>query len=331
VTGPVTRTGTGTGAGSAPATFRCSAASLDLDEPLEGTASTVRAFLLLEADGPWGVDAVRDSRLPPEVKRRLADLQATHRVRPLLMRRHAREPKGRAGGGAGVSLFAAYVHTDLPWVETTRLRDARELLDLDLAGLGEGRSPGLAAQHEPLLLACTHGRHDACCAERGRPLAAAMSSAAPDHTWEVSHIGGDRFAANVLVLPYGLYYGRLFPDDAADFARRHLAGELDLEHLRGRSAYPFSVQAAEVYLRRQTGVTRIEPLPLVEHTRHGTATRAVFVVDGRPWEVRVHTEPGEGRRLTCRATVDSAGLGHRLEGIRALEDQPLTHGDRMDR
>ena len=28
-------------------------------------------------------------------------------------------------------------------------------------------------------------------------------------TWEVSHIGGDRFAANLLVLPEGLYYGRV--------------------------------------------------------------------------------------------------------------------------
>ena len=293
--------------------FRCSAASQESCEPLLGTASTVRAFLLLEAPGPWGVNAVRDSRLPAEVKRRLAELEATHRIRPLLVRRH-----GRAAGPAGVSVFAGYVHSDRPWLESVRLRDVRELLDLDLARLGEGRSPGLTAHADPLFLVCTHGRHDACCAERGRPLAAAMTAAAPEHTWEVSHIGGDRFAANVLVLPHGLYYGRLLPGDAAAFTGRHLAGELDLEHLRGRSAYPFSVQAAEAYLRRHTGAARVEPLPLVEHTRHGTETRAVFEVDGRRWEVRVHTDPGEPRQLTCRASSISPGLGHRLVAIGPL-------------
>jgi hypothetical protein len=36
--------------------FRCSGASVLRDEPLAGTASTVRAFLLIENTGPWGVD-----------------------------------------------------------------------------------------------------------------------------------------------------------------------------------------------------------------------------------------------------------------------------------
>src|ERR687890_196141 len=51
--------------------FRCAAASLARDEPLVGTASTVRAFLLVENAGPWGVDAMRDVRLPEDVKRPL--------------------------------------------------------------------------------------------------------------------------------------------------------------------------------------------------------------------------------------------------------------------
>ena len=304
------------------AAFRCSAASQEIGEPLEGSASTVRAFLLLEAPGPWGVDAVRDSRLPDEVKERLSELESRHRIRPLLVRRHG-------GGTSGTtSLFAAHAHREKPWVETARVDDVRELLDLDLLGLGVGRSTGLTPHEEPLFLVCTHGRHDACCAETGRPLAAAMTRAAPEHTWEVSHIGGDRFAANLLVLPHGLYYGRLGPHDAAAFASRHLAGELDLEHLRGRSAYPFAVQAAEIYLRRHVGALGIEPLPLEEQVRHGTETRAVFSLggpvgggsDGRTarWEVRVHTEHGEPRQLTCRATSTSTGFGHRLIGLRLL-------------
>ena len=295
-----------------PAPFRCSTASQDLAEPLEGSASTVRAFLLLEAPGPWGVKAVRDSRLPDEVKQRLSDLESRHRIRPLLIRRHGRGVSGKS------RVFAAYVHSEKPWAETVTLGDVRGLLDLDLAGLGAGESPGLTAHDEPLFLVCTHGKHDACCAERGRPLADAMAHQAPEYTWEVSHIGGDRFAANVLVLPHGFYYGRLTPSDAPRFVASHLAGELDVEHLRGRSAYPFSVQAAEVYLRRKLGVLRLDAVTLAEHSRHGTETRAVFAVGGRRWQVDVHTAVGERRQLTCRAASPSTGLGHRLVDVTEL-------------
>jgi hypothetical protein len=278
---------------------------------LAGTASTVRAFLLVETAGPWGVDAVRDSRLPAEVKERLGALEREHRVRPLLVRRH-----GRTAKAGGVRVFAAATRDVHPWVETAQLGDVRELLDLDLSALGHGGRPGLDPHEGPLFLVCTHGRHDACCAERGRPLCAAMSEHAPEHTWEVSHIGGDRFAANLLVLPHGLYYGRLEPGDAAEFTRAHLEGELDLAHLRGRSAFPFSVQAAEIYLRRHTGELAVEPLPLLDHTKHGAETRTVFRVGEKDWEVRVHTDFGPPRQLTCRAPRESPGLVHTLVDIR---------------
>lgn len=292
--------------------FRCSAASRTAAEPLEGSASTVRAFLLVETAGPWGVDAVRECRMDDDVRLRLLDLERRHRVRPLLIRRHGR-------GAAGPRrIFAAYVDRAAPWLETAVLDDERELLELDLTGLSQGRSAGLARQEEPVYLVCTHGRHDACCAEQGRPLSSALTAVAPGQTWEVSHIGGDRFAANALVLPHGLYYGRLAPSDVAAFVRAHEAGRLDLEHLRGRSSYPFAVQAAEVYLRRHLDERRIEPLLVAELARDGTETRVVFTVDGIRWEVRVHTERGEPRQLTCRAASPSPGLVHRLLSLTEL-------------
>ena len=42
----------------------------------------------------------------------------------------------------------------------------------------------------------------------------------------------------MLVLPHGLYYGRLDPVTAIAVAGAHLAGELDLDHLRGRASWP---------------------------------------------------------------------------------------------
>jgi hypothetical protein len=299
----------GTGGGASDPGFRCSVASSGLEEPLLGSASTVRAFLLVEEPGPWGVDALRDSRLPDGVKESLHDLQRRSRIRPLLIRRQDRRRPDRR------QVFAAYVRGPRPWLEATSVADLREIDDLDLTGLAEGNSPGLTPHPEPLFAVCTHGRHDACCAERGRPLCQAMRSAAPDQAWEVSHIGGDRFAANALVLPHGLYYGRLSPTDAAPLVGAHHEGRLDLAHLRGRCAYPFAVQAAEVYLRRHTGVDTVEPLDVADARREDTDTRVTFRHRGTAWTVSVRTERGEPRQLTCRAEAPGRGLTHRLLGI----------------
>ena len=213
-----------------------------------GTASTYRRFLLVEFPGPWGVEALRDSRMPPEAARALRLRARPLGIRVALIRRH-----GRSRASETMRVFAAHAHHRRPWLETADLAGPHELAGLDLDALSGGRSLGLEPWSAPLFLTCTHGRHDVCCAERGRPLVTALASRRPDAVWECSHLGGDRFAGNVLVLPHGLYYGRLDPEAAARMAVWHHEGRLDLEHLRGRSGYPFAVQAAEIFLRRRLG------------------------------------------------------------------------------
>jgi hypothetical protein len=282
-------------------TFRCSTAGDLRGDKLAGTASTVRAFLLVENPGPWGVDALRDNRLPPDVKSGLAAAARAARVRVNLVRKHHR-PAPRTG----FRVYAAWAGPAAPWLETAVLDSAEQLLDLDLAALGSGRSPGLEPTDEQLLCVCTHGRHDACCAERGRPVAAALAAAHPDEAWEISHIGGDRFAGNALFLPHGLYYGRLDAVTAVAVAGSHLTGHLDLDHLRGRSSYATPVQAAEVALRRRLGETRLDALRLLGQRRDGDTREVSFDVGGTAWEVTVRTVPGDERhRLTCRALRDN--------------------------
>src|SRR5439155_25430625 len=107
-----------------------------------------------------------------------------------------------------------------------RLADAVETLDLDLDRASSGLPTGAGRlETEPLYLVCTHGRHDPCCAERGRPLAAAMSDAGGDRAWECSHIGGDRFAGNLLCFPHGLYFGRAGPQDGPRIAAAYARGK----------------------------------------------------------------------------------------------------------
>jgi hypothetical protein len=290
--------------------FRCSAASLEREEPLVGTASTVRAFLLVENPGPWGADALRDARLPEHVKQGLQQRSAAAGVRTLLVRRHRGVPEGTA-----VRVFAAWADAAAPWMETATLATAEVLLDLDLAALGRGESPGLMPMDEPVFCVCTHGRHDACCAELGRPTAAALSAALPEQTWEVSHIGGDRFAANVLVLPDGLYYGRVAADGAAALADLHLSGHVDLGLLRGRSGLSIPAQVAEVAARRVTGATGLRDVRVRSLRRDGDLSVVRLEVAGTEYDVRVRRSTGEPHRLTCRAGRDSDVPGHEVVDV----------------
>lgn len=296
--------------------FRCSAASLALDEPLAGTASKVRAFLLLEDPGPWGVDALPDSRLPADVVEELLRSCRRHGVRPLLIRRHGRSvSSGRC--------FAAYVDVAQPRLEGGKLTRTEDVLDLDLEALTHGGSTGLQPERDPLFLVCTHGRHDACCAERGRPLAAALSRSHPEQTWECSHIGGDRFAANLVVLPDGLYYGRVVPEVGRRIVRAHAEGSVDLDHLRGRAGVDFAVQAAEWHLRRQMQLTGVSQVVLDGSSTTDEITDAVFTVDRRErWQVRVRCTADAAQQLTCRSERLRHPLQTELVGIQPMRHSP---------
>ena len=295
--------------------FRCADASQARAESMAGTASTVRSFLLVEHAGPWGEVALRDARMPPGIGPELRERAAATRTKVLLIRR----PDKAMRTHAGVRVYACYAHHAAPWVETAVLDDLHGVHDLDLSALAAGRSLGLAPHAEPVLAVCTHGRHDTCCAERGRTVAAGLAEAFPDQTWEVSHIGGDRFAANLLVLPHGLYFGRLEPDTARGVARLLAAGELDLEHLRGRSGLATPLQAAEAALRRYVDERRLSAVRFVSRRAEAGRTEAVFEVEGRRYAVAVTTTEGtELHKLTCSALRDNPVMHHTVDEVRAL-------------
>lgn len=280
--------------------FRCAVASQDRRDDLAGTASTVRSFLLVEHAGPWGADALRDARLPDGLGAHLAGQGRRHRVRVLLVRRH-----GRSDAGSGVRVFAARVAGAESWLESATLDSVDDVRHLDLAALGSGRSPGLEAHTGPLLAVCTHGRHDACCAERGRPLAAALAgSRHAEAVWECSHIGGDRFAGNLLVLPRGLYYGHLDPEAALRVADELADGRLEMDHLRGRSDLAMPVQAAEIAARRRLGLAGLDDVRPTASRGDGELTTVTLDAAGREVVVQVRRVLEPAQRLTCGARRD---------------------------
>lgn len=280
---------------------------------LLGTASHVRAWVMIEQSGAWGIDALRSSTIPGEVAQALHERSHATGVRVILLR-------GRQPLDEGVRAFAACTRGTHRWVQHATVPNAATLLDLDWTALAEGRSFDLGPREaRPLFLVCTNGRHDVCCAERGRPLFHAVRDAFPDRTWECSHIGGDRFAANLVAFPHGLYFGALEPGEGARVAASYDRGVINLESYRGRCAYPPSVQAAEFFLRWNHGIVGVDEL--IAHSRRRTDYHTEVELrghSGRVFRVTVVArDDAEPALLTCRATVPTASRRYELVSITA--------------
>ena len=143
--------------------------------------------------------------------------------------------------------------------------------------LPDGDGDAWRLHPDPLVLVCTNGRHDACCATFGRPLARDLRQhPRRDDVWECSHIGGDRFAANLVILPDGLYFGRCDTAAAERVIDHYQHGAIHLDNYRGRSVLGFYEQAAEYFVRRALGLTSIHAVTAV---RRVDATPGVFAID----------------------------------------------------
>ncbi|GAA3393596.1 sucrase ferredoxin [Cryptosporangium minutisporangium] len=223
---------------------RCSVTARARGDQLFATAAPGERWLLIEHGGPWPRRAFEAS---PELLR-IAERATSAGFRAVLIRRPGR---ARPAADRAYALVDARPGREGVWWGT--FTDERELLDVPLEPTG-------VASPEPVQLVCAHGRHDTCCAVEGRPVAAALDAARPGSTWECSHVGGDRFSANLVLLPHGLYYGTLDPGTALAVAEAYRAGRLVPQYLRGRSAFPPAVQAAQHYARLATGDDRIDAL-----------------------------------------------------------------------
>ena len=278
--------------------FFCSDLSRAEGEPLDATASRVDHWLLVEYRGLWAPNAVRGSGLSDDVKAKLREqVQARPKTRLLFIRRPDRR---------GRPLLRAYAATSREGEETLSchaFEDYEDLRRLDLAGTGDRLD-------HPLFLVCTHGRHDACCARRGRPLFEALAELLDEEwVWQSTHVGGDRFAGNLVCLPHGLYYGRADREDAPTLLDEHLSGRVVLANYRGRSAYTFGEQAAEHDVRDRERLVEIDALRLAK----SDGRRVVFEdLHGRTHERDVIEEAGEPRRLTCAATEERRPRRYRV-------------------
>lgn len=215
--------------------FRCSDASAARNDSMVATAPPARSWLLVEHEGAWPVTALQV--LPPGARRALAARAADHEARISLIRRPGRHPR-EDGPIRWAFADVRPGHEGIRWGMADSPAD---LIDMQWsADAGEG---------DPVAIVCAHSRHDVCCAVRGRPVAAALAGLWPGQVWECSHLGGDRFAATMVLLPHGLCYGRVTPATGPGILQAFDEARVIGEHLRGRCSDDRITQAAQALVR----------------------------------------------------------------------------------
>lgn len=276
----------------------CTEASAAAGEELIGSAPDAVAWVCLEQNGPWGAKAWTDSHLDAELGARIERLAGERGVRPCLVRRPGRHAD--PGTATERAVLIAYTRPGGSWLLAGTVRSPEALLDLDWAAIAAGdlaavraSAPGLTPTDEPVLLVCTNGTRDTCCARLGRPVALAAAAIDPDHVWEVTHTSGHRFAPTTVLMPAGVLHGRVL--DATGLLATARRDQLVLTGYRGRSTYSAGAQVAEDLVRRTEGVLGLDDLEVVPEVDAWSVRHR----DGRRWWVAVTSSTSGERQESC--------------------------------
>ena len=212
-------------------------------------------------------------------------------MRLLLVRRREEDP---AADAVRRALLVDTEAGEMAVRSISSLAELPVLLDLPVAAFGSPLT-------DPILLVCTNGKRDACCALRGRALITALAADHGERTWECTHLGGHRFAANLVCLPHGIVYGRVSPAEGPRLADAYLAGHLEAPRLRGRSAWPQPAQVAEQAIRLHLGIGGLADVSLHSvEVGDDRATVELAAAEGLH-RFELVAQRGEPRAISCRA------------------------------
>jgi len=226
------------------------AASHDGTEPSMASAPEAsRAWLLVEHPGPWPHEPT-ETVLPAPLDA-LVPSAARLGIRVQMIRR-----PGSRGVSGGV--FAGWTAGNEPWLRRGHVSASG---GLDLEGLAAGKPVAFeSVVSEPLFLVCTHAQRSACCARLGGPLARSLAARYPEQVFQTTHVGGHRFAANLVILPHGLYYGPVGLAEATAAIGAYERGTVTPGRYRGRAGQPRPAQEAEHEVLNRTGSLRVAAL-----------------------------------------------------------------------
>lgn len=267
----------------------CARESATLGDPLAGSAAHAERNLLLSwPRAKWRRSLRQANDMPEAVNARLEAIAESGRRVNLIHRRDQSPARHRL-----------YL---MP--ENRRYEVPRDALPAFLAALQEGESLArweIAPPPGPLLLCCTHGKKDKCCAKFGyatyRALAAAVADRGlPFEVWESTHLGGCRLAASAVVFPALRKYGRIGDADVVPLLESEAANRPYLPCYRGDSRLSPLQQCAQVAALEWLAGQGLRPeVRVAEDAATETADRRCLNVHWR------HGEQTRRLAVTCEA------------------------------
>lgn len=277
----------------------CSQLAFKYKEPLHGTAAHFRALILLEYNAHWEERVVKKGHIPAAVRIHLETwLKQTPASRICFIKR----------GKPKTGPLQCYLINPAPGQQAMKaleLDQYEALLDIDLEAefkkLTESKNAasGEKLQAEPLYLICTHASRDRCCGIYGLPLYRELLKRYPDQTWQISHIGGHRWAPNLVIMPHGMYHGYVYPETLDPILEATQAGKIHLETLRGFTAQTKAEQAAEIFVRQHAGLTDLIPFQEINlEAREDSWQAHVTDYQGQQWDLEMGTTLQSPPRIT---------------------------------
>lgn len=239
----------------------CSQIAQTENTPLYGTAAYFKVGLLIEYTAPWRNKALGNNDLPTEVNGWLdAQKEEIDGFRPFFIKRENQQSPDHSFGSGTV--YLAITDRARPLLYKFTISGADDLLALDLKAIIAGTS-----EHQPVeetvVAVCTNGTHDRCCAKFGLPVYQAFAKEDGIEAWQVTHIGGHRYAATGIALPLGIVYGFLSPENVPVVAQTIHAKQIHLPTYRGRTFYGGHINAADYFVRKKTKQTELDAISLL--------------------------------------------------------------------
>lgn len=217
--------------------YFCSAASRYFKEQLNGTAANSAAFILIEYNNPFPQKII-EANIDKEWFKKIQQVAKTYKGKVLLVRN-----KTTNANSCKITFIDCNRYSYFTISTTTEA-----YISIDLAS--HISSPETVWLNDPFFLVCTNGKKDKCCSKFGLPVFKFFESFNTDvPVWESSHVGGDRFAANVIAMPYGIYYGHVAVEDVGHILVRTLLKKIYKNNYRGLSRRSFFEQSIECYIR----------------------------------------------------------------------------------
>lgn len=217
--------------------YFCSAASRYFKEQLNGTAANSAAFILIEYNNPFPAK-INEANVDKDWLKKVQQLAKAYKGKVLLVRTKTSNIKDCKISFIDCTRFSYFT------ISTT----TDQYTSVDIAA--HISSPETIWLNDPFFLVCTNGKKDKCCAKFGLPVFKFFESFNTDvPVWESSHVGGDRFAANVVAMPYGIYYGHVAVEDVGHILVRTLLKKIYKNNYRGLSRRSFFEQSIECFIR----------------------------------------------------------------------------------